>query len=151
MTRAWFAALFTMGMALGAAGAQAADWPERTQQVTVDVSRVPACDNPRVLHEVADSFQDKESTYWNSDLKLIGFSQTREMAYRPWGVEFVERRFCHSRTTVSDHVERDVYYVIGYETGTLGITWGVEFCVIGLDRNLAYSPACKMAQPGTAQ
>jgi hypothetical protein len=25
--------------------------------------------------------------------------------------------------------------------------WGVEWCVVGLDRNWAYNPACKMAQP----
>jgi len=27
------------------------------------------------------------------------------------------------------------------------MTWGVEWCVVGLDRNWAYNPACKMAQP----
>jgi hypothetical protein len=29
----------------------------------------------------------------------------------------------------------------------IGATWGVEWCVAGLDRNWAYHPACKMAQP----
>jgi len=27
------------------------------------------------------------------------------------------------------------------------MTWGVEWCVVGLDRNWAYNPTCKMAQP----
>jgi hypothetical protein len=27
------------------------------------------------------------------------------------------------------------------------MTWGVEWCVVGLDRNWAYNPACKMARP----
>ena len=29
----------------------------------------------------------------------------------------------------------------------IGMFWGVEWCVVGLDRNWAYNPACKMAQP----
>jgi hypothetical protein len=29
----------------------------------------------------------------------------------------------------------------------IGMTWGVEWCVVGLDRNWAYNPICKMAQP----
>jgi hypothetical protein len=27
------------------------------------------------------------------------------------------------------------------------MTWGVEWCVVGLDRNWAYNPRCKMARP----
>ena len=29
----------------------------------------------------------------------------------------------------------------------IGMFWGVEWCVVGLDRNWAYNPACKMAKP----
>jgi hypothetical protein len=29
----------------------------------------------------------------------------------------------------------------------VGATWGVEWCVVGLDRNWAYNPACQMARP----
>jgi len=29
----------------------------------------------------------------------------------------------------------------------IGQTYGVEWCVVGLDRNWAYSPSCKMARP----
>jgi hypothetical protein len=29
----------------------------------------------------------------------------------------------------------------------IGSTYGVEWCVVGFDRNMAYSPACKMARP----
>jgi hypothetical protein len=40
-----------------------------------------------------------------------------------------------------------VYYWIGEDTGIIGATWGVRWCVVGLDRNWAYNPACKMARP----
>ena len=29
----------------------------------------------------------------------------------------------------------------------IGAYWGVEWCVVGLDRNWSYNPACKMARP----
>jgi hypothetical protein len=40
-----------------------------------------------------------------------------------------------------------MHYSIQETTGWLGIGWGVEWCVAGLDRNWAYNPACRMAQP----
>jgi hypothetical protein len=29
----------------------------------------------------------------------------------------------------------------------IGMDWGVNFCVEGLDRNWAYNPACRSARP----
>jgi hypothetical protein len=31
--------------------------------------------------------------------------------------------------------------------GMIGMDWGVNFCVIGLDRNWAYEPHCRAAKP----
>jgi len=38
-------------------------------------------------------------------------------------------------------------YSVREDLGIIGATWGVEFCVHGLDRNWAYAPACRMARP----
>jgi hypothetical protein len=40
-----------------------------------------------------------------------------------------------------------MYYNIGEDLGFIGASWGVEWCVVGLDRNYAYAPACTMALP----
>jgi len=37
-----------------------------------------------------------------------------------------------------------MHYSILETTGWLGIGWGIEWCVVGLDRNWAYNPACRM-------
>ena len=55
--------------------------------------------------------------------------------------------FCTAVASVSDGSLHRVNYWIGEDTGMIGMTWGVEWCVVGLDRNWAYNPACKMAQP----
>lgn len=48
---------------------------------------------------------------------------------------------------MSDGVRRAVHYAIIEDTGYLGVSWGVQWCVVGLDRNWAYHPACRMARP----
>ena len=56
-------------------------------------------------------------------------------------------RFCSAIVHVSDGSKHALAYAIGEDTGIIGATWGVEWCVVGLDRNWAYNPACKMALP----
>ena len=34
-----------------------------------------------------------------------------------------------------------------WDTGMIAASWGVEWCVVGLDRDWAYNPRCKMARP----
>jgi len=70
-----------------------------------------------------------------------------EVAFRPWARGTVPRRFCTAVATVSDGHKHRVNYSIGEDAGMIGMTWGVEWCVVGLDRNWAYNPRCKMALP----
>ena len=112
---------------LAASAATAADAPYSPAArgiVAVDDAGLPGCDNPGVLRRVASAFHDKESEYWNSDLRLGGFELPDEIGLRPWGVEFIPRRFCHTYATTSDGVRRGVHYSIGKNTGTLGVVNG---------------------------
>jgi hypothetical protein len=99
------------------------------------------------LQTIASRFGQKEGRYWNSDLTIQGFERVREVAYRPWAPNTIPRRFCTATALVSDGLKHPVHYSIGETTGMIGASWGVEWCVVGLDRNMAYSPACKMARP----
>ena len=65
----------------------------------------------------------------------------------PWGHDTIPRRFCSAIALVSDGIKRPVYYSIAEDTGMIGMLPGVEWCVVGLDRNWAYNPACKAAAP----
>ncbi|MCK9914544.1 hypothetical protein MXD81_35840 [Microbacteriaceae bacterium K1510] len=99
------------------------------------------------LRKVASHFAEKESRFWNSSLQILDFEKVREIAYSPWALGTIPRRFCQATALVSDGRKHGVYYSIGEDTGFVGDTWGVEWCVVGLDRNWAYNPACKMARP----
>jgi len=106
---------------------------------------LPPCE--AALNKIARRFAQKESRFWNSSLQIVGFEGVRETAFRPWANGTIPRRYCSATAYVSDGRKHRVNYWIGEDTGMIGMTWGVEWCVVGLDRNWAYNPACKMAQP----
>jgi hypothetical protein len=106
---------------------------------------VPPCEAG--LSKIVNGFASKESRFWNSDLHILGFEGVREIAFDPWAANTIPRRFCSAVALVSDGHKHAVRYSIGEDTGFIGATWGVNWCVVGLDRNWAYNPRCKMAGP----
>ena len=108
---------------------------------------LPTCDNRATLGTITAKFGDKESSFWNSKLKIQGFDQIRENAYRPGPANAIPRRFCSAVVHISDGSTHALVYSIAEDTGIIGATWGVEWCVVGLDRDWSYNPACKMAEP----
>jgi hypothetical protein len=108
----------------------------------------PPCDAG--LAEVQWGFSSKESRFWNSALTIVGFEQVQEIAFMPWNrsaTQAIPRRFCSAVAQVSDGVKRPVYYSIIENGGTMGLGMGVEWCVVGLDRNWAFNPGCRAARP----
>jgi hypothetical protein len=140
--------LAAVSIALGAlAPAPAANWLEKGIYMSgANYSGVlPPCE--AALDTIASRFAQKESQFWNSALQIVEFDKVRETAFRPWAAGTIPRRFCSAMALVSDGREHAVHYWIGEDTGMIGMTWGVEWCVVGLDRNWAYNPRCKMARP----
>ena len=127
--------------------AQAANWLEKTFYMSganYD-GDLPPCE--AALGKIASRFAEKEGRFWNSNLQILDFERVREIAFRPWAKGTVPRRFCSAVAMVSDGRKHRVSYSIAEDAGMIGMTWGVEWCVVGLDRNWAYNPACKMARP----
>ncbi|ADH89736.1 conserved hypothetical protein [Ancylobacter novellus DSM 506] len=136
---------------------------------------VPACDTPSALSRIQSRFATTESRFWNSSLKITGFERVREIAFRPWGEQYMPRRYCAAEVYISglegpveggtsgffgagqfsgataDKVVHDkrhtIWYSIIEDGGFLGFSWGVEWCVDGLDRSWTYAPNCRMARP----
>ena len=108
---------------------------------------VPLCEDGGVLAKIQSRFAEKESRFWNSDLRIIGFENVGERTFMPRHHAAIPRRFCSGKAVISDGTVRPLHYWIGENTGAIGVTSGVEWCVVGLDRNWAYNPRCKMARP----
>ena len=107
--------------------------------------RVAPCE--AALPTITSQFQEKESTFWNSDLTITAYGDIHETAFRPWQSDNIPRRYCSGSVELNDGSFHGLNYSIIEDGGFAGFGQGVEWCVAGLDRNWAYNPACKDALP----
>jgi hypothetical protein len=128
---------------------RAASWWEKTFWMSGPrYDRVmPACDYPAALDRIIGQFHTKEFGFWNSELRIVGVEDIKETAVMPWAAQSIPRRFCSGTAVINDGAKHPMYYSIAEDTGMIGMDWGVNFCVVGLDRNDAYNPNCRAARP----
>ncbi len=132
---------------------------------------VPSCDSASMTDVIASRFAERESAYWESGLAIQEIRDIRETGFRSNGADYIPRRFCAATAVLNDHKTREVFYNIGEDLGmagtdalgsvaqslTLGlligktnvssnINFGVDWCVVGLDRNGAYGLNCRSAK-----
>jgi hypothetical protein len=110
-------------------------------------SNVPLCDESRPLDKIVARFATKEGRFWNSALTIVGFEKIQEVAWEPWASGTIPRRFCTASVLVSDGKWHRINYSIIEDGGMISASDGVEWCVVGLDRDWAYNPACRAARP----
>lgn len=108
---------------------------------------LPTCDDPGVLAQISGRFAQRESEYWNSSLRIAGYDRVHEIGLRSNGLGYIPRRYCAARALGDDSQPRTVVYQIEESLGIIGWGYNVQWCVVGLDRNLAYAPACSALRP----
>jgi hypothetical protein len=108
---------------------------------------LPPCSDAFVLNEITSSFARREAEFWNSALIIEGFEKTAEFGFRTNGLSYIPRRYCRADAIFNDGKRREVVYNIGEGLGFIGLSYGVTWCVQGLDRNHAFSPNCHAAGP----
>ena len=140
-----YAAAAALILALSTSGASARSQFPAEDRSTWFNGGLPLCDDWVVQQEIAWRFGHREWRFTDSHLGLSEFRSAGETAYRPYGKDLVPRRYCVGRALFSDGVEREVKYNLFENGGFLGIGRGVEYCVVGLDREHAYSPDCQAA------
>lgn len=118
-------------------------------------ANVPACDDHAVLSTISGRFDDTEKIYWGGVHRILSFERIREIGFRSDGLDYIPRRYCVGRVLVYDPRVPPPYrpeahtliYNVGAAEGIMGLTWGVEWCVVGFDREHAYEPACYVLRP----
>jgi hypothetical protein len=108
---------------------------------------IPPCDYAPALDRIIGNFRTKEFRFWNSQLRIVGIEDIKETAELPWAAQSIPRRFCNGTALINDGTRHHIVYSLGEDTGMIGMDFGVNFCVVGLDRNWAYSPNCRAAGP----
>ena len=118
-------------------------------------ANVPVCDDPAVLSTIVGRFADTENTYWGGVRAIAGYERVREIGFRSNGLDYIPRRYCVGRALIVDPrappperpKAQTIVYSVGAAEGPLGGMWGVEWCVVGFDREHAYEPACAVLRP----
>ena len=140
-------ALFLCACSALLASAQARPLVPAEQRDSAYSGLLPFCDHSSVLGEIEGEFRRREGAYWSSGLGIVGFQNMQEIGYRPTGVDYTPRRYCHAVVFMSDRKVRDISYSIVERDGLIGFTWGTEWCISGLDRNYAFGIDCRSARP----
>jgi hypothetical protein len=110
-------------------------------------NNVPVCDDPVVFERIQGRFHDRESQFWDTGLEIVGFEKVREIGYKTNGLDYIPRRYCSARAYLNNDKWHPVFYSIDEDQGIIGFSFGVTWCVHGLDRNDVFAPKCKMARP----
>jgi hypothetical protein len=118
-------------------------------------SDLPKCDDWAVLSTISGRFDDTEAIYWGGKHAIDAFERVREIGFRANGLSYIPRRYCVARALIFDprvpppdqRKPRTVVYSVGAAEGIIGMTWGLEWCVVGLDREHAYAPDCLVLRP----
>jgi len=111
------------------------------------VGDVDKCDDEHILTRIQGVFRTTEGAFWGNKLVLESFDRVRELSLRGSGTEYIPRRYCIARAHFNDRSVHTVIYDIEESQGIIGVGDGVEWCIVGLDRMFAYSPACSSLRP----
>lgn len=136
---------FSTVAAVGLAAQARPIYPYDRREFPLD-GQIAACDDQSVIAAIHERFQISEN-YWSSGLSMQGFDKIKEIGYRTDGYDFIPRRYCEARVAFNDRKYRRVAYWIGQSQGFAGYGFGVEWCVVGLDRDSAFGEACRTAGP----
>ena len=108
---------------------------------------LPECTDLAVVGLVTKRFNDREQDYRNSSLTIAEVRDVRTVGFRPNGLDLIPRRYCTATVVTSDLVKRKLDYFVVEDGSIIGWTWGVEWCVSGLDFSYAYGGRCHTARP----
>ena len=107
----------------------------------------PACDDNAVLNRITAHFDQAEAAYWHTGVKMAHITGARETTFRDWDPPIIATRFCTGSAYLTDGRQYNLVYWLRSEQGFAGVNWGVQFCLVGRDREYAYPPACRMLRP----
>lgn len=107
----------------------------------------PACDEDAVLRRITAHFDQAEARYWHTGVRMAQITQARETAFRDWDPKIIATRYCSGTAYLSDGSRYGLVYWLRSEQGFAGVGWGVQFCLVGRDRDYSYAPHCRNLRP----
>jgi hypothetical protein len=99
----------------------------------------PRCNDPVVYARIAAEYPGR---HWASGFAAVGI-RAHEASWESWPQRLIPRRFCEGTIKALSGAKRPIYYAIIAD----GLSYELEWCVVGLDRAWPYDPRCRLARP----
>lgn len=99
----------------------------------------PRCADPVVFNRIAAEYGVR---HWASGFAAVGI-RAHEASWESWPQHRIPRQFCAGTIKALSGAKRPIYYAIIAD----GPDYGLEWCVVGLDRTWPYDPRCRLARP----
>jgi hypothetical protein len=100
----------------------------------------PRCNDPVVIDQIRAEF---DSRYWATGPTGVVILNAREANFDSWPQERIPRRFCTGMIDARGGILRPIYYAIIADGESYGLAW----CVVGLDGAWVFDPQCRYARP----
>jgi opacity protein-like surface antigen len=117
------------------------------QPYTQGHHRLPVCDEPPVLSQVAEKFAYYDAHVIHSGLAIQHVDGVREAQLDVGGPSLIPRRFCRGTAWLSNGQRSEVVYLIEFQTGLASITWNVQSCLPRFDPYRVYDAWCRSIEP----
>ncbi|MEN0088408.1 MAG: hypothetical protein AAF737_08245 [Pseudomonadota bacterium] len=113
---------------------------------------LPGCEDKRVLKKITKRFNWAERNTWHRgfEINTLGHPQQKGIDTREDELSdfpLVPVRYCEVTAQMTNGQNYSMHYIIEAKTGFVGVSWGTEFCVHGLDPWRVYDGRCRVAHP----
>ena len=134
--------LMSVGLALAAAPAAAADLPMRVA-VPGALAVEGVCANPRVLDRIVDRFGWAETRTWHRGFTMASIQNPRPSGHPYYEPGIIKREYCAADSFMTNGSAHTLFYAIEFGQGFASFGNYVDFCVVGLDPWHVHDEACR--------
>jgi hypothetical protein len=119
------------------------------EEVPAEMRDVPfsgnlaSCQESGTLNAVMGRFNAAERRFWNGEVEILSIEEVREVAFRPHGQDLIPRRYCTGVAVLSNATRTKVNFAIVEGMGFASLADGVQFCLVGYDRNHTAMGDCR--------
>ena len=104
---------------------------------------VPECDHSGVLSRVNRTIAIAERNVVKSGDPIVEIGSIHQHKLHEHGPRYGTQRYCHATAYTSQGHKKQLYYLIESGGGFIGISYGVEACILGRDPWRIHGAHCR--------
>ncbi|MDR3496528.1 MAG: hypothetical protein P4L82_18160 [Ancalomicrobiaceae bacterium] len=113
--------------------AGAEPWVETLVGRAITDNSVPKCEEGIVLDTIRSKFGTADAAILHRGLAIATVDRIHQAYEGQNDPSPVYRRYCEARAELNDGKHTALYYLVEQDAGFVGVTWNVEYCMIGLE------------------